>query len=165
MNQRARFYTVIGFVIGIILIFWFGFGMARYSCGAKGFRLPPGDAGEGLVAFIELGCSNCHSVEGEEAFARTEEYEGLLVPLGGKVRVVKTYGELVTSIIHPSESIRPDINKQYVDVEGRSLMPDLTAKMTTRQLINIVTYLEGHYELLVPEYPANYYPYGGGSHP
>jgi mono/diheme cytochrome c family protein len=114
----------------------------------------------GKTAFVELQCANCHSVFGEAEFARPPEYAGLVVPLGGEVRVVKTYGELVTAIIHPSESIRPDVHKQYVDAAGNSIMPDYTGRMTTRQLIDIAAYLQQHYEVVIPQQPTNYYPYG-----
>ncbi|MFO7726582.1 MAG: hypothetical protein R6V45_13680, partial [Oceanipulchritudo sp.] len=70
------------------------------------------------------------------------------------------YGELVTAIIHPSESIRPDVRRTLVDEEGNSIMPDLTRQMTTRQLIDLVTYLEDKYRVVLPDYPTNYYPYG-----
>lgn len=159
MKQRTQIYTVIGCLVGIVLIFLIGFQTARSCSGSKGFRMPDGDYEAGLEAFITLGCSNCHSVSGKEDFARPSEYDDLLVPLGGSVYVVKTYGELVTAIIHPSESIRRDVNDRYVDVEGRSLMPDLTQSMTTRQMIDIVEFLLPHYEVAVPDYPANYYPY------
>lgn len=161
MNQRAQIYTVIGCILGVVVVFWMGYGMAISINGSKGFRLPDGDYDAGMKAFIELGCSNCHSVFEEADFARPSEYEDLLVPLGGKVHVVRAYGDLVTAIIHPSESIRPDIQKRYVDVEGRSMMPDLTTQMTTRQMIDIVTYLHPHYEVVLPDYPINYYPYNG----
>jgi sulfur-oxidizing protein SoxX len=127
--------------------------------------LPAGNYEAGLAAFVELGCSSCHSVAGLSEFDRPAEYEGLLVPLGGELRIVKTYGELVTAIIHPTESIRPDIYKQYVDINGKSLMPDLTWQMSARQVIDMVAFLEEHYEVMTPEYPANYYPYGGAVHP
>ncbi len=39
-------------------------------------------------------------------------------------------------------------------------MPDLTRQMTTRQLIDLVTYLEDKYRVVLPDYPTNYYPYG-----
>ena len=157
MTQRAKFYSFIGILAGITLVFILGFQTGRNCDESRGFRLPEGNYDAGLEAFIALGCSNCHSVSGEDDFQRPSEYADLVVPLGGTYNVVKTYGELVTAIIHPSESIRPDVHGRYVDVEGRSLMPDLTQSMTTRQMIDIVDYLLPHYEVIVPEYPANYY--------
>ena len=39
-------------------------------------------------------------------------------------------------------------------------MPDYTNTMTTRQLIDLVSYLQDHYKVVIPEQPINYYPYG-----
>ena len=161
MKERSVFYAAIGLVVGALLIFWLGWSLARNSTGATGFRLPDGDSAQGAIAFVELGCSNCHSVYGLAEFDRPAEYQDLLVELGGQIRVGKTYGELVTSIIHPSESIREDVGKRYVDVNGNSLMPDLTTQMTTRELIDLVAFLEAHYEIVMPSFPSNYYPYQG----
>jgi hypothetical protein len=153
---------VAGVGLLILMVFWAGYGVGGHQGEARGFRLPTGDSEAGLKAFVDLGCYNCHSVAGEAEFERPPEYEGLIVPLGGKVRVVKTYGELVTAIIHPKESIRPDEYDKYVDESGESLMPDLTAVMKTRELIDLVTYLQDHYEVVIPRYPSNYNPYGIG---
>jgi hypothetical protein len=155
MKQRAQFYAAIGFALGFILVFWIGWTLSLNLNEARGFRLPAGDATVGAVTFVEVGCSNCHSVYGVSE-----------VQLGGQVRMVKSYGELVTAIIHPSETIREEVGKRYVDMEGNSLMPDLTKQMTTRELIDLVSFLEAHYEVMLPEYPSNYhYPYGGGTVP
>jgi hypothetical protein len=126
----------------------------------RGFRLPPGDREAGIAAFGELGCMQCHSVHNSREFPLPEEPQAWHVTLGGTVGRVKTYGELVTAIIHPSASIRPDVRETLVDSEGRSIMPDLTRKMTTRQMIDLATYLQGEYKVVLPEYPSNYYPYG-----
>lgn len=166
MKQRAQFYAAIGFVLGFIFVFWIGWTLSRSLSDARGFRLPAGDSTAGAVTFVELGCSNCHTVYGVSDFDRPPQYNDLLVQLGGQVRVVKSYGELVTAIIHPSETIREEVGKRYVDIEGNSLMPDLTKQMTTRELIDLVSFLEAHYEVTLPEYPSNYhYPYGGGTVP
>ncbi|HSH09707.1 MAG TPA: hypothetical protein VK995_04930 [Oceanipulchritudo sp.] len=147
-------------IVGLVVVFFLGYSLRLGSNQARGFSLPPGDSAAGYQAFVDLRCSNCHSVFGEEAFSRPPEYADLLVPLGGEVRVVKTYGELVTAIIHPSESIRPDVHRKYVTLEGKSIMPDYTNLMTTRQLIDLVTYLQEHYKVVIPQQPTNYYPYG-----
>jgi mono/diheme cytochrome c family protein len=124
----------------------------------KGFRLPPGDALAGEEAFAALNCAECHTVYESARFDTLPEDQNLHVELGGEVHVVKSYGELVTAIIHPSESIRKDEYAKYVDADGNSTMPDLTNQMTTRQLIDLVTYLQEHYDVVLPELPDNYYP-------
>lgn len=149
-------------ILGLAVAYWAGYNtsetLQRYE-GVAGFRLPPGDTENGMAAFARLGCVACHSVSGSEAYPTPEEPVAHHVVLGGRVHVVKTYGELVTAIIHPSESIRPDVRTTLVDEQGRSIMPDLTGRMTTRQLIDLVTWLEDQYEVTIPEYPRNYYPY------
>lgn len=150
-------------IVGIILVFWLGYTTSRNVLNmdeAAGFRLPPGDEEAGKVAFVELGCINCHSVAGSEQFPETDEPGKLHIVLGGEVRLPKTYGELVTAVIHPEESIRPELRKQIMEQNGGALMPDLTQQMTTRQMIDIVTWLQHQYKVILPEYPSNYYPYG-----
>jgi mono/diheme cytochrome c family protein len=162
METKKAISLTCGVGLLVLVSFWIGLGVGSDRGQEKGFRLPPGDAEAGLAAFVELNCSHCHTVAGEKEFERPAEYEELLVPLGGNVRVVKTYGELVTAIIHPKESVRPDVNAMYIDANGQSIMPDLTSTMKTRELIDLVTYLQEHYEVVIPQHPTNYYPYGVG---
>jgi mono/diheme cytochrome c family protein len=126
-----------------------------------GYRIPAGDPEQGELAFEELNCIRCHTVQGVDRFAvdRPDEY-GLTVALGGKVNRVKTYGELITAIVHPSGYIRPDIRRMYDLPEGESPMPDYSTAMTTGQLRDLASFLEQHYEVRMPEPPVNYSPYG-----
>jgi L-cysteine S-thiosulfotransferase len=123
---------------------------------ASGFRLPDGDADRGLTAFTELQCHACHSVEGLEL-----QYLGTSaadVKLGGTVTRVKTYGELVTSIINPSHKLAPGYRADEVSVDGESLMTlaRLNDIMTVQQLIHLVAFLQARYEIVPPRYD----PYG-----
>lgn len=127
---------------------------------ADGVALPPGDPRAGETAFADLGCAQCHTVAGSERFSELPENRQLHVHLGGEVHLVKTYGELITAIIHPAESVRPEYRQHFPDGQGGSLMPDLTRQMTTRQLIDLVAYLQDHYEVAAPPMPVNYFPYG-----
>ncbi len=160
MTRAQKVFAVLCVVAGLLVVFLLGYNLNPRDNQARGFSLPPGDPVAGRAVFQELQCSHCHSVYGDADFTRPPEYDKLLIPLGGQVRVVKTYGELVTAIIHPSQSIRPDVHQRYVDTEGNSIMPDYTSKMTTRQLIDLVSYLQNHYEVVIPDKPVNYYPYG-----
>lgn len=148
---------------GLVLVFWMGYcasmRVMRYE-EVAGFRLPPGDALAGEHAFHELGCVQCHSVSGSTVYPRPADAGEFHVVLGGPVHVVKTYGELVTAIIHPDESIRPDVLRKMAEENPHTPMPDLTRRMTTRQMIDLVTYLQEQYTVKLPEYPRNYYPYG-----
>lgn len=121
------------------------------ACGgvhsASGFRLPEnGDIERGKTAFAELKCDTCHTVDGVDFPAPTELPA---VPLGGRVREVRTDGYLVTSIIHPSHKLaaRP---VEETTVEGESRMPDFTNTMTVRQLVDLVALLQSRYRFEPP---------------
>ena len=121
------------------------------ACGgthsASGFRLPEnGDIERGKTAFAELKCWACHTVDGMDFPAPTEQPA---VPLGGRVREVRTDGYLVTSIIHPSHKLaaRP---VEEITVEGESRMPDYTMSITVRQLVDMVAMLQSRYRFEPP---------------
>ena len=121
------------------------------ACGGvhspSGFRLPGnGDIERGKAAFAELKCWSCHTVHGMDFPAPTEQPA---VPLGGRVREVRTDGYLVTSIVHPSHKLaaRPVAE---ISVEGESKMPDYTSSLTVRQLIDLVALLQSRYRFEPP---------------
>lgn len=158
-DKMARASVVLGVLLILsvfinIVVIW------QTIANESGFRIPAGNADKGLLAFNELRCAQCHTVAGVDTFTVEPYEDGLVVPLGGEVYRVKTYGELITAIIHPSESIRPDVLLRYDMPDGKSLMPDYTDAMTTGQLMDIATFLEGHYHVSIPEYPVTYSPYG-----
>lgn len=121
----------------------------------RGFRLPDGDPAKGKDAFIALQCNNCHTVDGVELPAPTA-HPDLQVVIGGKVAKIKTYGELVTSVINPSHDISPGFDHRKPAGAKKSPMPDYTQVMTARQLIDIVAFLQSHYVQLEPA--PYYYP-------
>jgi hypothetical protein len=112
-----------------------------------GFRLPEGDAAAGRQAFVDLRCNACHEVAG----VPIEYLEGIAhVQLGGETTYVKTYGELVTSIINPSHKIVPP--QIGVTPEGQSVMSlaYLNDVMTVQQLVDLVAFLQPTYEVVQP---------------
>jgi mono/diheme cytochrome c family protein len=122
---------------------------------ALGFRLPDGNADRGLEVFTRLQCHACHSVEGLELrYLGTGAAD---VKLGGTVTRVKTYGELVTSIINPSHKLAPGYRPDAVSTDGESLMTlaRVNDVMTVQQLIDIVAFLQARYEVV----PSQYDPY------
>jgi hypothetical protein len=123
---------------------------------AAGFSLPEGNINAGREAFARLNCQVCHTVAGEQ-FAAAPAAGVIVVPLGGEVIRVKTYGQLVTSIIYPEHIISPEYRGKYTDAAGRSLMPDYNRTMTVDDMVNLVAFLQARYQLKVPE-PA--YPMG-----
>ncbi len=122
---------------------------------AKGFRLPEGDVEQGKATFVALGCNGCHTVDGVELPQPSGE-PAVTVALGGEVVRVKTYGELVTSVVHPSHSLAPGHPKEKIQIDGKSIMPDLTGAMTVRQMIDIVAFLHSRYSEK-PYYTDYYY--------
>ena len=123
----------------------------------RGFSLPAGNALAGKDAFVYMHCHECHSVTGEEfpALARSEPP---FVELGGTVTRVKTYGELVTSIINPSHKLAQGYPLDVITVEGETKMPVYNGYMTVQELIDIVAFLQPHYDVFVPRYEYRIYP-------
>jgi hypothetical protein len=124
-----------------------------------GFRLPDGDAARGKQAFVDLRCNACHNVEGSDLpFSGTGAAS---VTLGGRTVRVKTYGDLVTSIINPSHRITPRYPPEQVSLNGQSLMtlPYLNDVMTVQQLIDLVAFLQGSYQVIPPPIAPYSYQY------
>lgn len=70
-----------------------------------------------------------------------------MVVLGGGVSRVKTYGELVTSIINPSHKLARGFPPHRVSDESGSLMSPYNDVMTVTELINLVAFLQTRYEV------------------
>jgi len=121
---------------------------------AMGFRLPEGDIAKGREAFLSLGCVNCHSVEGEK-FPAPERFN---IHLGGETARIHTCGELVTSIINPSHVISARYLEELRRAE-ESPMKNFNDTMTVAQMIDLVTFLQSRYELIVPERRMPYNPW------
>ena len=120
----------------------------------RGFSLPEGNSISGQEAFVYLQCIECHSVSGvvlpQVPFA-DEPY----VELGGKVSQIKTYGDLVTSIINPSHKLAEGYEPDEVSRDGVSNMYVYNSYMTVQELIDIVMFLQPHYDVTIPytKYP------------
>ena len=127
------------------------------ACGKPEFALPPGDVEAGKTAFVELRCNSCHSVEGNIEHKPTTD-GAIHVELGGTVSRVKTYGDLVTSIINPSHKLSRGLNTMTTTQQGTSRMPIYNEVMTVQQLVDITAFLETTYEVWVPPYNVYQYP-------
>lgn len=114
-----------------------------------GFPIDEGNVAEGRQAFIDHRCHQCHSVEG----MRMPELAGaspVQLELGGPTTEVKSYAELVTSIINPNHVISERYREQLrldavVPVESPMPLPYID-NMTVRQLIDLVAFLDSRYE-------------------
>lgn len=127
---------------------------------SRGFVLPAGDIETGKQLFTTLYCTDCHSI-GDIKWTGNENTGAPQVKLGGEVTSLKTYGELVTSVINPSHKIsqRNQLTDQQLTApEGSSLMETKCYNdvMTVQQLVDIVAFLQSKYQLVMPTNP---YPY------
>ena len=137
--------------------------------GSAGFTLPEGDVERGKAQYIALQCNACHENQAVPQLV-SEIYAGSSAPisvvLGGKAARIKTYGELVTSIINPSHRIAHRMSEGVSDDSGESLMIDYNSVMTVSQLINLVAFVQSSYELAPyrnTAYPVYWYPEKSGT--
>ena len=108
----------------------------------------------GEMAFINLQCQQCHTVSGVTLPADETMRDGpVLVQLGGPVTNIKTYGDLVTSIIHPSHDLRGP-RDEVANPDGTSIMTDYNSVMTVQQMVDIVSFLQPKYDFIPYVYPV-----------
>jgi hypothetical protein len=121
--------------------------------------LPAGNIEAGKQLFSSMYCTDCHSI-GDIAWTGDAAKGDPQVKLGGEVTSLKSYGELVTSVINPSHKIsqRNLVTEPLTTAEGASKMEARCYNdiMTVQQLIDIVSFLQSRYQLVMPTNP---YPY------
>lgn len=124
----------------------------------RGLALPTGDVDAGRQAFVDLQCHGCHRINGVELpqFLGTAP---VAIVLGGESARVRTYGDLVTSIINPSHRLIGGFPAEQVSRDGASVMPVLNDVMTVQQLIDLVALLQSSYEVVPPTDEAYGYRY------
>lgn len=123
-------------------------GLAGCDNANQSFSLPAGDAVQGKAVFLKYQCLTCHNMAGfeDEAAKLTRSLETPVV-LGGEVSMIKTYPELVTSVINPSHKLAEGYDYREIQVDGKSVMPSFNDVMTVTELVNLVYFLESHYQL------------------
>lgn len=147
----------LAFVLILVFISWSA-GCSPGPKSSKGFTLPDGDASHGEVLFTQYHCYECHTVAGVTV-PDSENPDETIVRLGGEVSRIKTYGELVTSIINPSHRLAKGYATEKVTtVDGDSKMKNYNDVMTVSELIDLVAFLQSHYSLREIE-PTGYPPY------
>mgnify|MGYP000601295313 CR=1 FL=1 len=134
-------------------------GCATPPKSGKGFTLPEGDAQVGKANYVSLQCNACHKIDGVDQIAAESEEPELSIALGGEVTQIKTYGDLVTSIINPSHRLAEGYPVDVVSVDGKSKMKNYNDAMTVTQLTDLVAFVQSKYELL--EYELTDYPMYG----
>ncbi|WP_019530825.1 c-type cytochrome [Dasania marina] len=148
-------YTVLVLVVTQLLV----------ACGdptksGRGFTLPEGDAQKGQDAFLALHCNSCHAIKGRADIPHSEE-AAITVKLGGTVRIIQNYGQLVTSIINPSHRLAKGYPQAMIQSGEQSLMPNYNSVMTVQQLTDLVAFLQAQYEMdpvIQTRYPRYNYP-------
>jgi sulfur-oxidizing protein SoxX len=114
----------------------------------RGLHLPKGSAENGKTAFIALKCTECHRVPGVE-LPNPMIAPDLVVELGGDVSRLRTVGDLLTSIIHPTQGISSKMKRPRVGspVSG---MPTVNDVMTVSQMVDLVRFLQPRYSEMAP---------------
>lgn len=117
----------------------------------KGFVFPEGDVARGKKAFVDMQCYECHRVAGIADLPAPKVSPEKVVILGGEVTRLKTYGELVTSIIHPKYELSEKLHNRSLYQEGKeSPMRIVNDKITVAQLLDIVTFLQPQFKGIEP---------------
>jgi hypothetical protein len=124
----------------------------------RGFSLPQGDIAKGKTIFFKYECLSCHVLDGVEQ-PDIMNTNNISIRLGGKTTQVKTYAQLVTAIINPSHSFSRGYALELIQKDDKSLMKNFNDVMTVAELVDLVVFLQPHYEL-VPYSPTRYQYYG-----
>ncbi len=69
---------------------------------------------------------------------------------------VRTYGDLLTSIVHPNESSSRTLPLRQREKMAKSPMPEVNDAMTVRQLFDLVAFIQPRYTRLEPLNEMNY---------
>ena len=128
--------------------------------GSVGFTLPDGDVEQGKANYIALKCNSCH-VNDQVPQLDTGEPATISVTLGGETTRIKTYGELVTSVINPSHRVSRRQSLDMATQSGSSRMINLNDVMTVTQLIDLVAFVQSSYTLSAfsgSKYPVYWIP-------
>ena len=123
-----------------------------------GFTLPDGDAEQGKKTFVDLQCHACHTIEGMNFEKLETVTNDPMVRLGGETTYVRTYGNLVTSIINPSHRFALGYPSEEIKDGDDSKMRLYNDEMTITELSDLVTFLQQHYEVRT-YHPTPYAPY------
>ena len=113
----------------------------------RGFSLPEGNMEKGFLVFKKYQCQDCHRIAGEKESDNAQYLVAKPIPLGGSSGRIKTYAELVTSIINPSHKLTPRQPASFTSEDGVSLMRVVNDELTVSELIDLVAYLQPKYKV------------------
>ncbi|MFT4993829.1 MAG: sulfur-oxidizing protein SoxX [Paraglaciecola sp.] len=120
----------------------------------RGFSLPSGDAVKGEKVLMKYQCLACHNLEGFDYDSFNKQFEPPVL-LGGTSARVKTYADLVSSIINPSHRLAGNYPLSLTQQDGVSKMRVFNDVMTVTELVNLVAFLQPKYT--VPPYEYTHY--------
>jgi hypothetical protein len=129
-----------------------------------GFTLPDGDPEQGKAVYITFQCNTCHEHADVPQLATSGD-SSISVVLGGETTRVRTYGELVTSVINPSHRVARRKSSDVADESGQSKMVNFNDVMTITQLVDLVAFLQSSYTLSpykTTTYPVYWFPDAAG---
>ena len=146
-------------LLGLMAILVAALGCDTSTMSSPEFNLPQGNAENGQEVFVSMGCTSCHTIRGLDLPA--SQVEGpVMIVLGGPVSKVKSYGELVSSIINPSHRLARGFKVDEVSQEGQSLMTIYNDVVTVTELIDLVEFLQSEYDVVPrPGYRYTIYSY------
>ena len=133
--------------LGLLLTGLFLVGCDNLESGRR-LRLPKGSAENGKAGFMALKCTECHTVAGVDLPKPTIAAD-LVVELGGNVPRLRTVGDLLTSIIHPTQSVSFKMKRPAVG-QPVSSMPTVNDVMTVSQMVDLVRFLQPRYSEMAP---------------
>jgi sulfur-oxidizing protein SoxX len=125
----------------------------------RGFVLPEGDIAQGEQVFVDFNCHGCHTIPDME-FPVTDFTPPFILEIGGKVYRVKTYGDLLTSVVNPDHIISPKYVAMLESANREAVispMPYFGEEMTVAELIDVIEFLHAQYSRLQPQYYRGYY--------
>lgn len=109
------------------------------------FALPEGDIARGQELFVSFDCTACHTVRDLD-LPQPEVKGPVSISLGGRVSKLKSYQELLTSVVNPSHKLMKRQKVDEISRDGESLMTVYNDVMTVTELVDIVAFLESRYE-------------------
>ena len=75
------------------------------------FYLPQGNAAHGQQVFIDFKCYQCHTISNVD-LPKPEFDTPFVVALGGKVRKVENYGQLLTAVVYPDHALSKQVPRR-----------------------------------------------------
>lgn len=136
-------------VIALAALGAFTAGCEKGLKSTRTFALPAGDIANGKAAFVALNCTRCHTVHGVDLPKPSEPAKQTLA-LGGPVAQLRTYGDLLTAIIHPGYAGSDTLPIAQWRAASPPPMRAVNDVMTVQQMIDLVAFLQPRYTQLEP---------------